>query len=351
LTIKAHLFCHLDRPKEALEIAGHATASDPEDAYAWSARAMALCELTRWAEAEQDARQALSLDPDHPTASNLLAHALRLQNRLDESEGESRRRLARDPESAFSFSTAGWSALQRQQPADAEAHFREALRIDPELDHARNGLREAYKARSGIYRLYLRWVFFMQRMGERNQWVIIVGLYVAYRFGIALLKHVHPLLAVPLIVAYLLFVFGSWLADGLGNLLLLKDRVARLSLTRSEKCDALLVGGLFIGGLFIALLGASPLLPMPVAFMGAALMGAAIPASRICSGSTPTGRLVFAGLAILVAGCAIGAQFHPAPEGSDDLFTSAGSGLLTVSLLGVFGTTWVGLIPSLRARH
>ncbi|MCP5546651.1 MAG: tetratricopeptide repeat protein [Akkermansiaceae bacterium] len=350
LTIKSHLLCRLNRGKEALEAAMRATALDPEDAYAWSARSMAHCDLEQWAKTEESARQALALDPDQPLASNLLAHSLRLQNRLAESEHESKRRLARDPENAFSFSTAGWSALQRNQPAEAEGHFREALRLEPDLEHARLGLREAYKSRSWIYRIYLRWVFFMQRVGGRHQWMVVIGLYLAYRFGVGVLRQVHPLLAIVLVLAYLLLVFGSWLASGIGNFLLLKDPVARLSLTRAEKCDALAVGGLFFGGLAVAIAGAFPLFPSTIALLGLALMGAAIPAGLVFNNSTPAGRLVFGTITIVIVACATAAQFHPAPAGSDAWFDPTGGNLQTAAIVSVFGATWIGLIPGLRSR-
>ncbi len=48
-------------------------------------------------------------------------------------------------------------------------------------------------------------------------------------------------------MAYLVFVSGSFLANRLGCFLILKDRLARLSLTRFEKMERLAVGGL-LGG-------------------------------------------------------------------------------------------------------
>lgn len=248
---------------------------DAELPFAWATRSQAFAALSRWKDAEAAARQALELDPDNEFASNLLAHALRVQGRLAESEEVSKQRLARDPENAFSFATSGWAALQRGDPKKAEELFREALRLDPEQEYARDGLRETFKARSFLYRGYLRWCFFMQKHSKANQWAIIIGIYLAYRFGRVMLDQVHPLAAAGLVVLYLFFAFGSWLANGIGNFLLLKDPVARMSLNRREKIDGLVIGGLFVAGLVIALLGVT-VLPLRFAFLGAVVIGAAV---------------------------------------------------------------------------
>ena len=151
LSLQARILVHLDRPKEALNLAESALSLDPEFGHAWVSKCLALIEQSRWKDAEDCARSALRLDADDESASNLLAHVLRMQNRLDESEEESKRRLARNPENAFSFTNAGWAALQRGDVSDAESNFKEALRIDPEMEYARDGLKQSYRARSAFF--------------------------------------------------------------------------------------------------------------------------------------------------------------------------------------------------------
>lgn len=340
----------LDRDREALAAADEARRLDPEMAYAWYCRGNALLALRDLPAAEEAARRALELDADLMDASNLLATVLRLQKRFGEAEVEIDRHLERDPENAWTFATAGWTALNRGQRDKAEELFRESLRLDPSLEHARVGLREAFKARSSLYRLFLRWVFFLQRHSEKNQWFIIIGIYLAFRFGRALLAAVHPLAAVPLVIAYLLFCFGGWLASGLGHFLLLKDPVARLSLNRGEKCDGLLVGGLFFGGLAVLLLGVTAL-PLGVAFLGGALMGAAVPASLVFENPSVKGRVVFGLVAATVIAC--GAMVCILSLGSapgEPLINGQTGSYFTVAILGVAVTTWIGGIRSLREK-
>ena len=347
LSLQSRILSRLDRHKEALELAASALAIDPEFDHAWCSKCIGLIGLSRWKEAEEAARSALSLDPDDETASNLLAHVLRMQNRLDESEDESRRRLARDPENAFSFANAGWAALQRGDIKGAENHFKESLRIDPNMEYARAGLKQSYRARSAFYRVFLKWAFFMQRFSEGNQTAIIIGLVVGFQILRRLAANVHPLLVIVLAIAYYLFVFGSWLCNGLSNFLLLRDPVARLSLDRSEKIEGGVIGLLFFGGL-ICLVGGFGLEMFALGVAGGVLMVAALPASMVFTNPSPNGRVVF-GLvtaATLVAGGVMAADVaaHPGRE----IFAGRAGELFPVVLLLAAGSSWLGMIPALR---
>jgi tetratricopeptide (TPR) repeat protein len=333
--IRAAILLPLNRAAEALTAADRALELDPEFAFAWVCRGRALLQLRRLEVAEVAARKALGLDPDLSDASNLLSTVLRLQQRFSEAEVEIDRHLERDPENAWTFATAGWTALNRGQRDKAEQLFRESLRLEPGLEHARLGLREAFKARSALYRLHLKWVFFMERHSGRNQWLIILGIYVAFRFGRALLAAVHPLAAVPLVIAYLLFAFGGWLASGIGHFLMLKDPLARLTLKRTEKLDGALVGGLFFGGLLLLLLGVT-VLPAGVALLGGAVMGAAVPGSLVCDNPSWKGRWLFGATTLFVI--AMGALAA----------AGGGAGYVSAAVLAVALTSWIGGIPTLR---
>ncbi|MBK1827265.1 tetratricopeptide repeat protein [Haloferula rosea] len=345
--IRSGILHGLDRFKDALAAADKAIALDPEFAPAWFYRGNAQCGLRLLTDAEESANKALELDPDLQSASNLLSMILRMQQRFDEAEVNISRHLERDPEDPWTFATAGWTALNRGDQDKAQELFREALRLNPEMEHARLGLREAYKARSPVYRLFLKWCFFLQRYSEKNQWLIIIGIYLGYRFGVVLLQTLHPLAAVPLIAGYLLFAFGGWLASGLGNFLLLKDPLARLTLNQREKLDGLTVGGFFFGGLAVLVVGAL-FFPLHVTFLGMALMGAAIPASLIFGEVSALGQKIFIAVTLAVVTCAIASQFQLAPPGSDSVFNATGGKLMTFVILAVVGTSWLGMIPSLR---
>ena len=347
LALQSRILSMLDREKEALPLAESAIALDPEDTYSWNAKTLALAGLHRWAEAEQSARQALVVDPDDESASNLLAHVLRLQNKLEESEQESRRRLERDPENAFSFANSGWAALQRRQVKDAENYFKEALRLDPEMGYAKEGLKQSYKARSGFYRLFLRWAFFLQRFSEKHRTMILIGVYFGFRIVRAIAEAVNPILAVPVVIAYFLLLFGTWLSSGIANLLILKDPVARMSLDRGEKLEGIFVGSFFIGGVALLIGGMASGL-MPLAIAGGTLMAASIPASLVFTNESKTGRWLFGTCLAVVLALGGFVVFAMSSQASYDAWKDKTGAAITIALLIVMGVTWLAMVPSLR---
>ncbi len=349
LALQSRILSMMDREKEALPLAESAIAIDPEDSYCWNSKTLALCGLQRWKEAEESARRALQLDPDNESASNLLSHVLRLQNKLEESEQESRRRLARDPENAFSFANSGWAALQRRQIPEAEGYFREALRLDPQMSFAKEGLKQSYKARSGFYRLFLRWAFFLQRFSEKHRTLILIGIFVAFRVVRAIAAAVNPVLAIPIAVAYFILVFGTWLSSGIANFLILKDPVARLSLDRGEKLEGIAVGTLFLGGL-AALIGGAATGLVPLMTAGGTMMGASIPASMVFTNESRTGRLVFGACLALVLVMGGFVTWSIAADPSSGFSGGKAGAALTFGLVVVMAVTWLGMVPSLRDK-
>jgi len=347
LALQSRILSRLDREKEALPMADSAIALDPDFSYAWCSKAIALIGLSRWKEAEESLRKALEIDPDSETASNLLSHALRMQNRLDESEDESRRRLARDPENAFSFANSGWAALQRGQVKEAEGLFKESLRLDPNMEYARSGLKQSYRARSAFFRVFLKWSFFMQRFSQGNQIAIVIGMIVGFRVLRYLFEKVNPILVIPLAIVYYLFIFGTWLSNGLANFFLLSDASARLSLDKGEKAEGVAVGVLFLGGI-VALIGGLATSIHPLAIIGGGMMIAAIPNSMIYTNPSAKGRLVFGAIGTLILVLTAVMAFDIATNPGRELFDGTSGVCITVILLSAMACTWLGAVPSLR---
>ena len=303
---RARVLVHLERAADALAAADAAVALDPACVYAHSARAVALLARQDWAAAEQAARAALALDPDDPAAANQLATALRLQGRLQENAEQIRGMLARDPENAYTHASAGWQSLQAGDRAQAETHFLEALRLDPELEYAREGLLECFRARSPAYRLYLAYCFRMARLSRNARWGIMLGAYVAYRFIARLAVSTgNPLLAL-LVFAYATFALWSHFAVPVGNLLVLADRRARHALRGFERAEALAAGLPMVLALllFVANIG---LHAWPVTCVAATLAGVSLPLRYAISTRRTAGRWAFGAIAafILAVGLAL----------------------------------------------
>ncbi|MEM7601881.1 MAG: tetratricopeptide repeat protein [Verrucomicrobiota bacterium] len=346
-SVKSLILADLRQSKEALEASETAIGLDPEDALALASKANAYSSMERWADTEEWSRRALSMDSDHDLAANLLTHSLRLQGKGDENQAAVEQQLASNPEDSFAHINAGWGALQQGDQKKAEGHFREALRLDPEAEMAREGLIESFKARSVFYRWYLSYCFFMQRFTGGRQWMIIIGLYVVYQISRNLLERVSPILAGVLAVLWLTLVMWVWLAPGIGNFLIQLDRSARLALKSGEKWQGIAVGGGVLIGI-LALAGGFFLDSTENLLGVIGFLASAVPASLAFDNESRSGRWIFGAILATVYGITVAvAIFESFPSSSEGL-NPATTGLGIIALVAVIACTWLGNVRSLR---
>jgi len=336
--LRSYILSVLDRPRDGLAAAQTALSLDPHHAGAFTAEAQAHLQTEQWPRAEQSARQALALDADNSAAANQLAQALRLQNKNAENAAHLAGMLARDPEDPFTHANAGWTALQRGEHRAAETHFREALRLDPDFESARDGLLNSFRARSPIYRTYLRYCFFMQRLSSGARWAVIIGLY----FGVKLAGQIPG--GDALVALYMLFVLWVWVAKPVGNFFLLFDSFARYALRPREKLEAAAVGGSLGPGL--ALLIASFAFGWPaVVTLGIGLIAASFPLSMTFTNGSRPGTWLFGTVAaVTLLGAALTALAHLVPL----IDQSTARQIFTVGAIGCLAATWLGNVPALR---
>lgn len=336
--LRAFILCVLDRPKEGLAAAQTALGLSPNEGGAYTAEAQAYLQLENWPAAERAARQALALDADNSGAANQLAQALRLQNKQAENDAHLAGMLARDPDDAFTHANAGWSALNRGEHRAAEVHFREALRIDPDFDYAREGLLNSFRARSPLYRAYLRYCFAMQRLSSGARWAVIIGLY----FGMQVAKRFPG--GIIVVVLYFVFVLWVWVARPVGNFMLLFDSFAKYALRAREKIEAGVVGGALLVGLFAVISSFSFDLPV-VRLSGIGLIAAAFPLSLTFTNPSRAGMWLFGaiGAATLLATLLVISTIvlPMIPEKTVvNIFIGA--------CIACLASTWLGNIPALR---
>ena len=188
-------------------------------------------------------------------------------------------------------------------------------------------------------------MFFLQKFSEGQRILIFVGIYLAFRFGRVILAQVHPVAVALLVGAYLVFVFSSFLASGVGHLLILKDRNARFALTRGEKLDGLFVGGGFILGFVLVILGLT-VLPRGVAFIGGAMAIGAIPAAMVFENDSREGRLLFGGCMLFVyltGGVCLVQDLR-----TGDPFAAPAGVMVGVAVLAAALSTWLSMVPRLH---
>ena len=210
------------RPKEALAAINEALALDPNDADYHHLLGQLRLQSGQWQAALQAAQTGLALDAEHAGLHGLHARALARQGRSAEAGSASRTALNYAASSSSTQAQAGWVALETNRPKEALEHFREALRLDPESDFAREGLVEALKARYYVYRLFMRFVYWSGTLSDGVRRGLFLGAYLVVRF-------------VPLLLPlYLAFVFMSWFSDVIFESLLRVSAYGRLALSEQQ---------------------------------------------------------------------------------------------------------------------
>ncbi|OWK43309.1 TPR repeat-containing protein [Fimbriiglobus ruber] len=204
-----------------------------------------LADRENWRGVLAAANAGLECDPAHAGCNNLKAMALVKLGRRVEAGETIEGALARDPDNAFTHANNGWAMLHAGDPTRALVHFREALRLNPDLEFARAGMIEALKARYWVYRQILRYFLWMSRLSPQARWGVVIGLLVGQQAAAAVAKS-NPELAPflePLLIAYVVFVVTTWTARPLSNLVLRLSRFGRLALSREQRATSNLVGG------------------------------------------------------------------------------------------------------------
>jgi tetratricopeptide (TPR) repeat protein len=342
---RANILILLNRTKEALTEVDQARTLAPDSPDSYVAESLVMLVLGKPQEAERAAREALALDAENEAAGDSLADALRMQGKLDESAAQIRGLLGRNPENPWTHSSAGMLALQRGEIRAAETHFLSALRIEPEHREAREGLLHAFRARSPLYRAYLKYSFMMEKLGRTGRAVLVIGLLILMQFANVLLVGRLAPIGMILVAFYCLFVLWIWVAKGVGNLFLLFDRFARIALRTDEKAEALVVGGgvlcglaSFAAGLWLKQIG--------VIFLGLTLIAAAFPMSLLFTNRSKAGRIVFGlvGAFVYLGGLA-SFLLVTLPLASPSGFATT---LFGWTMILALVTTWLGNIPALR---
>ena len=338
----AHASVLYDRNRfsEALTAVNEAIRLEPEDANQYALLANIHLQECRWPSALAAAERGLQLDPQHVGCTNLRAIAMVRLGRKAEAGRTIDAALSKNPDNSLTHANQGWTLLERGEPKKAAEHFREALRLNPQNEWARQGIVEALKARHFIYALMLKYFLWMGKFSRRGQWGIVLAGY----FGIRILGVVaqnNPELApwiLPLRILYIVFALMTWLAHPFFNLLLRLNPFGRLVLSREQTaasnwfglCLLLALAGLAacaIKGfaapwILIALVFGFLLLPVSSVFK--------------CHAGWPRNTMAMLAITLAVLGTGgIIARF--AKGDSSDL----ASLLLGLFLLGAIASTWV----------
>jgi tetratricopeptide (TPR) repeat protein len=328
-----------NRLKEALAAIKEAIRLEPDEADYFAMLAAVQFSQRQWNLVLEASEQGLALDPDHVQCTNLHAMALVKLGRKEEAGRTIDAALRRDPEDALSHANQGWTLLEKGDHRQALEHFREALRLEPGMDWARQGIVEALKARYFIYGMVLRYFLWMAKLSPRAQWGVVVGGYVGYQLLRSMARtnpQWEPYIW-PLLIVYLGFALLTWIGDPLFNLLLRLNRFGRLALSREEIVFSNWIGGCIL--LSLAGFGLELATGHPAAFLtGVVGFAILIPLSSIhrCSEGWPRRAMILYTLALALVGFGNVALSFSKGQGS--------SFLLTLFLVGAILSGWVANI-------
>lgn len=231
------VYDRLDRMQDAEQTINEALRLDPVNADFYGHAAALRLQKKAWQAALDMAEQGLVLDPEHTQCTNTRSIALTHLGREEEAGSTLAAALARDPDNAITHANQGWRLLQQGHRDQAMQHFQEALRLDPGMDWAKEGIVETLKARNPVYRLLLRYFFWMGKLSNRAQWGVILGAYLMFRILREVARTTPALepFVLPVLVCYGLFALFTWIADALFNLLLRLNRYGRLALSDEQR--------------------------------------------------------------------------------------------------------------------
>lgn len=266
---------------QAIEYLQKSIALNPFFCESYGLLSHVLSEEKEFEKALQKANEGLAFDPENITCLNARSVALNKLKRTDDAIATMQYALAQDPDNDFTHSTVGWNYLEKGKNKIAATHFREALRINPNNNNARRGLKEALKSSIPPYRWLLQYSFWINNKGKKARWAIPLGLYFGVRlFSTALQSNnTTQALGGVLIGLYLLFVLTTWLINPLANFFLLFHKDGKYAVDNTEKWTAITVVSSLLTGVLLFCIACAittgeiypPLMVAAIAFWAMAL--------------------------------------------------------------------------------
>lgn len=280
-----------------------AVAFDPYDADYFAMLAHLKLLKKQFKEGLEIANKALEIDAENILAINCRSTALIKLNKSEEAFTTIEGALREDPNNAYTHANYGWGLLENGNPKKALEHFKESLKNDPNSEYAQSGMVEAIKATNPIYKMFLKYSFWMHNLTSKYQWGVIVGFYFGFKFLRVLAsnnKALEPFL-MPIIILLAVIAFSTWVIQPISNLFLRFNKYGNILLNKDEKLSSNFVAGslLFsiVGIVFLLILGEEKYLS--IVFFGLAMM---LPLSVMFSPAKSKNTLVIYTISMAIIG-------------------------------------------------
>lgn len=242
--LKARILIQENRFKEAIDFIEEAIQLDPEDADYHALKALILLQQKKFQESLDAADQALELDAENLLALNMRTSALQKLDRKEDAFITIEGALKEDPNNSFTHANYGWNLLETGDHKKALGHFKQSLQQNPGNEYAQQGMIQAIKAGNLIYRLFLKYSFFMANLTSKYQWGVIIGFFVGVRLlrGLTASNEAMRPFLIPLIILLSLVAFSTWIITPVSNLLFRLHPYGKYMLDKQEIKSANLVG-------------------------------------------------------------------------------------------------------------
>lgn len=311
-----------------------AISFNPHEAEYFGLLALILAQKKDWDGSLNAANQGLAVNAENLTCLNARSTALFKLNKKDDAFTTIAEALNQDPENDDTHTNLGWGVLEKGSPTKALEHFREALKINPQNQNAKAGLVEALKARYWIYRIFLKYAFWVSNFNKRGQWFVLIGMYLGFRV-LRSIAETNPSLApflLPLVYLYFSFAISTWVITPVGNLFLRFNIYGRYALTEDEINSSNFVAfslGLAVIGVFLFIF--NNIFGLPLIVFGIGMM---IPLSSMYNPFKSNHRRILIGYTMLLAVLATLEITLIALSGQESL-------LGIIFVFGVFAYQWL----------
>lgn len=245
---------HKNLPVAAIGFVNKAIELYPYNSDYFGLLASIYLDEKNYEKALEKANEGLAIDPENISCLNIRSRTLNKLKRTDEAIDTMENSLSKDPDNEYTHVTVGWNYLEKGDHKKANHHFREALRIDPNYESARIGLKESLKSNFLPYKLVFQFSLWMSEKSKNFRWIFFIGLYLIIRLFSTVAKNNEPLkpFLLPVVVLYFLFIFFTWIANPLANFSLLFHRDGKYSLTKGESIIGISVVTTLVAGILLA---------------------------------------------------------------------------------------------------
>ena len=250
----------MSEPGAALAAARRARSVDPENDTFLFLEGRARAMLGQWDEVRTRMDYILAGNPEHEGAAMLRAFALEARSGMKGPLGAAdwADLAARFPHNSFMRTGHAWRLLEQGGAREAREQFEQALLIEPTSEWAKQGLVTALKTRYPGYGVLLRYFFWLNTLSSRTQTMLAIGGVIAINMlrGYARANPELRPFVMPVVGIYAIFIFSTWLADPLLNLVLMRHPEGRRVLSDDDRHAGRAVGAALALALVLGLLSA-----------------------------------------------------------------------------------------------